>query len=244
LDNVHKYIYEIMLMTRAILQHLTQRMREIEAGARAPAPTPSSAALPALEAVLPDGLPGGSLVEVLCEADGGGAGTLALLLAKQACAERDVLVVADRRRCFYPPAAARLGIDLQRTLILHGPRPESLLAALVQALRCPAVGAALGSFTRLSAAQYRALQLAAEAGGGVGILCLPASARNAPSFAAVRLFVTPVASGHASRRINVEVMRRRGGKAGHSFLLEIDHETGDVRLPPLLAAPALAACSA
>jgi protein ImuA len=229
-------------MDSELLQQLAQRIRDIEANEGPPGPSALATAIPALEAVLPDGLPGGSLVEVLSATEGGGAWTLALLLAKQACAERKILVLADEQRCFYPPAAARLGIDLQRTLVLRAPQKnvkDWSVASLVQSLRCPAVGAALGRFARLSSVAYRGLQLAAEAGGGVGFLVLPASARGAPSFAAVRLLVTPIASRQASRRIQVEVVRVRGGKAGQSFLLEIDHETGPVRLPAPLAAPTL-----
>jgi protein ImuA len=108
----------------------------------------------------------------------------------------------------------------------------------VQSLRCPAIGAVISRFERLTAAEYRSLQLAAQTGGGIGLLLLPASARASPSFAAVRLRVTPVASGHADRWIEIEVVRVRGGKAGESFVLEIDHETGDVRVPAGLASAA------
>jgi protein ImuA len=229
-------------MDSELFQQLAQRIRDIEANEGASESSTMTTAIPALEAVLPGGLPGGALVEVLSAAEGGGAWTLALLLAKQACAERKILVLADEQRSFYPPAAARLGIDLQRTLVLRPPQKnvkDWSVASLVQSLRCPAVGAALGRFARLSSAAYRGLQLAAETGGGVGFLVLPASARGAPSFAAVRLLVTPIASRQARRRIQIEVVRVRGQKAGQSFLLEIDHETDPVRLSAPLAAPTL-----
>ena len=220
----------------ARVRELARRINEIEANER-------PGVQPTIPVPLPlpgGGLPGGALVEVLSAAEGGGAWTLALLLAKAACAEHKMLIIADGRRCFYPPAASALGVDLQRTLILQA-QPDPLrgsarqINALVQSLRCPAVGAAIGRFERLTSAEYRSLQLAAETGGGVGFLVRPASA-GAPSFAAVRLLVTPIASGQASRRIEVEVLRVRGGKAGQRFVLAIDHETGHVRVPAGVAA--------
>lgn len=221
-------------MSRELLNHLTRRIREIEANER-----PSVQAIP-LAIPLPGGLPAGALVEVLSATEGSGAWTLALLLAKAACAERKMLVIADGQRCFYPPAAAGLGIDLQRTLILR----SNASAMLVQSLRCPAIGAVIGRFERLSSAEYRALQLAAETGGGVGFLLRPVSALGAPSFAAVRLLVTPRSSPLASRRIEVEVLRVRGSKEGQRIVLEIDHETGAVRVPAVVAAATPVACSA
>lgn len=216
------------------LAELARRIQEIEATAR-----PTGGATIALPIPLRDGLPAGSLVEVLATADGGGAWTLALVLA-QAAAQGKFLVVADHEHSFYPPAAAALGVDLQRTLILRahsGPSRGSArqINALVQALRCPAVGAVIGRFERLSTAEYRSLQLAAETEGGAGFLVRPASV-SAPSFAALRLFITPRPSPRAARLFDIEVLRERGGKAGRRFVLEIDHETGHVRLPAGLAA--------
>ncbi len=301
-------------MNRETVADLAQRIHEIEASERPLVQT--TIPFPPLADALPGGgLPSGSLVEIMSALDGDGAWTFALLLARCACAERKTFVVADTQRTFYPPAAARLGIDLQRTLILRPAftlagsasdglgrpslaRPANVkkgkngVAAFVQSLRCPAVGAVLGRFERLTAAEYRTLQLAAQTGGGVGFLLRPISARGDPSFADVRLRMLPSPSvlrgrgaggegaalattslfpvcseettsldasspsppvplplstggeGRNTRRIQVEVLRARGGKAGRTLVLEIDHETGDVRLLPRLADAAPPACSA
>ena len=53
----------------------------------------------------------------------------------------EVLVIADARRCFYPPALCGLGYDLRRLLFLRASRQEGLQSAVVQCLACPAVGA-------------------------------------------------------------------------------------------------------
>jgi protein ImuA len=238
-------------MNQQLLNHLAKRIGEIEANDRPLVRTAVPLAITGLVDALPDGgLSAGSLVELLSAAEGAGAWTLALVLGKQACGERKILVVADERRCFYPPAACKLGIDLRRTLVIRPRERASSLAALVQSLRCAAVGAVIGSFERLNAVEYRSLQLAAEAGGGVGFVVRPAPVRNGTCFAAVRLLVTPLplssreerpARSESCRHIQVEVVRLRGGKAGRTFVLEIDHETGHVRVPaPLAAAKAVA----
>lgn len=227
-------------MTTALLKRLARRIEEIQASERPFARGAVRLDMPALEDVFPDRcLPAGALVELLPAARGSGAWTLALLMAQRAC-ERKLLVIADAERSFYPPAVARLGIDLGRTLVIRTPVRAHVLAALVQSLRSAAVGAVIGSFERLNATEYRRLQLAAEAAGSVGFLLRPATVRNAPSFAAVRLLITPMTSTSTRQRIQVEVLRLRGARSGSSFLLEIDHETGHVCVPAPLA-PAVAA---
>ena len=113
---------------------------------------------------------------------------------------------------------------------------SSLFAAIAQSLRCPAVGAVMGWFDNLPSLDFRRLQLAAEAGGGLGLLLRPASALPAPSFAAARLLVTPVASGKEDvRRMHIEAVRMRG-RTGQTVIVEVNDETGHVHLPARLAA--------
>jgi protein ImuA len=231
-------------MASALLNDLTRRIGEIEASERPCAAAAIPLASSPLAEVFPDkSLPVGCVMELLAATEGAGTWTLALLLAKLACGERKLLIVADGQERFFPPAAFRLGIDLHRVLFLRTPQPRNALAALVQSLRCPAVGCVIGNFERLTSVECRRLQLAAERGGGVGLILRPLAALRSPSFAAARFLVRPVSSLASRRRVQIEVIRARGGKAGRSFLLEIDHETGHVCLPSPLAAPATAACS-
>jgi protein ImuA len=255
-------------MTSIILRNLAQRIRDIEVGEHQPREVMSPLVIPGLAEALPDRqIAAGSLVELLSVAEGAGTWTLALIMAKHACGEKKALVIADAPRCFYPPAAARLGVDLSRTIVIRPKLQPQALAALVQSLRSSAVGAAIGTLDGLSAIQFRRLQLAAETGGGVGFLLRPASALRQPSFAAVRLLVAPVSTppgppfarggereygpplgrggeGGWRRRVQVEVVRFRGGKSGQSFLLEIDDEEGHVHLLPPLASAKVVARSA
>jgi hypothetical protein len=183
-------------------------------------------------------LPSGSLVEFLSAADGSGAWTLALLMANQACGERKALVVADVQRGLYPPAVVRLGLNLDRLIVVHPKTQRELCTAAEQSLRCAAVGAVVGWCYQLPAPDYRRLQLAAEAGGGVGFFLQPARALRAPSFASLRLLVAPEPAGEPARRLKVEVVRCRSGEVGRFVILEVDGETGDVRLPAAVVPPA------
>jgi protein ImuA len=92
---------------------------------------------------------------------------------------------------FYPPAAAAWGIDLSRLIILRPANEADALWALDQALRCPGVGAVLGSCDRLDVRDFRRLQLAAETGGTLGLLLRPDHLRGQPTWADVQWRVSP-----------------------------------------------------
>jgi protein ImuA len=159
--------------------------------------------------------------------------------------ERDqtALVVIDPCGEFYPPAAIACGIDLARLILVQpGNRPDRDWA-LDQTLRSAGVGAVWCWLDEADSRSLRRWQLAAEAGGAVGLLLRPESAREEPSFADVRLLVESAGLGLSlgkvggPRRVRVEVLRARGTSGGGSVTLEIDDETGDVRLAAELADP-------
>jgi protein ImuA len=245
-----------MSSTRSeVLRALAQRIQEIEGNVPSRRQPPLSLGIGPVDALLPNGcLPAGSLVELLSTADGAGAWTLSLLMAKHVCGEWKVLVLVDGERCFYPPGAAQLGIDLERSLVVRPRTRRDCLLATNQALRCRGVGAVVGWHDQLRTLDARRLQAAAEAGGGVGFVLRPAQALQAPSFANLRLVITPLAvgsdpiyrvgaarpdkSGHYERQIRVDVVRCRGGRDGRSVLLEIGNEPGDVRALSEVAPPA------
>src|SRR5207249_1094082 len=95
----------------------------------------------------------------------------------------DYLVVLDSKREFYPPAAAGLGVPLERTILVQPASASDALWALEQALRCRAVAVALAWIDALHDRAFRRLQLAAEAGGSLGFLLRPAACRAEPSWA-------------------------------------------------------------
>jgi protein ImuA len=212
-----------------------------------------SSGLEILDRLLPDaGFRSGTLIEWIAEK--GSADQLALLAARSALGEDRVLIVIDDEESLYPPAAAALGIDLQR-LILVRPgkvarrgagaetkkRPASAgvktasvetLWALEQALASRGVAVTFCRLEKLYARVFRRLQLSAERGGGLGFLIRPPTARGEPSWSDVRLGVEAMGEGDSSsaRRWRVEVLRCRRGAAGERFaLLEYDDATNTVR---------------
>ena len=185
-------------------------------------------------------LPGGSLrygmlAEWLSGLARSGAATLSLLAAREACRPGGVLVVIDRQQMFYPPAAAAWGIDLNRLIIVRPRSARDELWAAVQALHSPAVAALWAMIDRLDARAFRRLQLAAEAGRTLGLLLRPAYVRGQPSWADVRLEVSPLSvvrrplhwhhgprTTDHGRFVQVRVLRIRNGRAGNCTKLQID----------------------
>ena len=194
--------------------------------------SPISSGCQALDRLLPGGgLPRGALVECLeDEAGAGGAGTLALILARQAAVEGGAIVILDPRHSFYPPAAAVLGIDLDELLVIRSSQARDQLWALDQCLRCPAVAAVWAPLEQLSPRDFRRLQLAAECGGGLGVLVRGSAARKQPSWSELQLWIHPQACGaedlRTGRRLRVELARCRQARSGGMIELEIDAVTG------------------
>ena len=229
---------------------LADRMRALETSFRPCEPRTIPLGSGDLGELFPEGLFAGSLLELLSRVPGAGAWTLAMVLAKYACGERKPLFIADPERSFYPPAAHKFGLDPGRTIIVRPKKAADSLLALGQALRCSAIGMAIGAFERLHDRDARRLQLAAEAGGTIGVLVRPASALNAPSFANVRLLMGPLPSARGRRRVQLQVVRYRQAACGFALAdeqsatrefnmsakpqaalsLEIDDATGHVRV--------------
>lgn len=151
----------------------------------------SSTGSSALDQLLPaGGLLRGTLVEWLSPHAGAGAGLLAWIAALEACRHDDgVLVVMDRKRRFYPPAAKRWGMNASRLMVLQPLTEADELWAMDQVLRSPAVAAVWAEFDQVSERAFRRWQLAAEEGGALGMLVRPASAARQPSWSDVQWWV-------------------------------------------------------
>lgn len=197
-----------------------------------------STGIPALDELLPGGgIESGSLVEWLVPGDGSGASVLALQCLRPVVERQRAWAVIDPAGEFYPPAAQGWGAPLDRLLWL---RPESVADVAwtaEQCLRCPAVGI---TWFRADSLPDRVLQrwkIAAEAGGGIGVLFRPARVARSPSWADVRWLVRPqpaVTSG--TRRLRIELLFCRGAcHRGASVELEVCNATSDVCVVPAVA---------
>ncbi len=198
------------------------------------------------------GYESGSIIEYLQNSAGSGATTLALNAAREALAATDrFCVVIDWRQQFYPPAAAALGLDLKRLVIV---RPQSLadrLWAIDQALRSPSIIAVIAEVEQLDDRAARRLQLAAESGGSLGLLVRNVHQRHQPSWAEIQWLVRPISRPtthsptiHAAvpaphRQLQLELLRVRGGHSGSRVHLQVNALNGRIE-PATAAATALA----
>ena len=228
-----------------LVEALREQIARLEHSRRQGDAMPVSSGCEGLDRLLPDrGFHRGTLVEWLVAGAGSGGETLALIAAREACQDGGVLVVLDEAKQLYPPAAARLGIDLDQMIVVQAANAADNLWALDQALRCPAVAAVLAWPKRLDGRTFRRLQLAAEQGGSLGVLIRPESAEREPSWADVRLRIEPLpvpASAAlppaAGRRLRIQLLRTRGGTGDRSAEVEIDDEATPVHLASRLAGP-------
>jgi protein ImuA len=184
------------------------------------------------------GFPRGALVEWFGVQAGGGAGTLALQVAREACASGGWLVVIDSERNFYPPAALAHRIDLHRLIVLRPANRQDLYWSVQQALACPAVGAVWGALDSIDEIAFRRFQLAAESSGCLGMFLRPAAARGLPSWSELQLGVEPQRSGGLSephlrplamsRRFHVTMLRGRQTFQRRRIGLELNELTGRI----------------
>jgi protein ImuA len=188
------------------------------------------------------GLRPGGIVEWLAAAPGAGAVASAIQTMPRHGAAGRILAIVDSARECHAPALAGWGFAPSRTLLVCPRTRQEACWSIEQCLRCPGVSAVWawvdGQFpTRV----HRRWQLAAEAGGGVGMFFRPETARREPAWADLRLLVTPLA-GHQgeARRVRIDVLYHRGGLGGTAWVWEIDHAAGVVRLVPEVADPAAA----
>ncbi|MCE5267685.1 MAG: hypothetical protein LLG00_07350 [Planctomycetaceae bacterium] len=235
------------------LEELRERVAQLEAPRRCQ-DSPVGSGCEAVDKLLPDGgFRRGSLVEWLAADEGIGASTLALLAAREACQDGGMLAVLDARGEFCPTAVVRLGIGTEQLLVIRPQGTADHDWAVDQVLHSPAIGAALVWPRKADVRTLRRWQLAAEAGGTLGLLLRPEAARSEPSWADVRLLVECVADGQGElpiaetslasnpwhtdiagrerRFLRITLLRCRGATAGRCVEVELDDET--YRVHPL-----------
>jgi protein ImuA len=163
------------------------------------------------------------------------ASLLVQITAQKMPAAPRFTVWCDPFGSFYPPAVQELGLDLSRLYLLR-PRSElDEIAMIGECLVCQSVGAVVAPLGRLTQVQARRLQLAAERGGGVGILIRPAGQISSIYAAASRWLVSPAPGERTLQRWKVELLHGRGGQVGQSVYLEYCRETHTLHTSSQLA---------
>ena len=196
-----------------------------------------STGYPPLDACLPGGgWPVGALTELIHDRPGIGELTLLAPALSRLAAEKKAiaLIGAPYRAC--APAWARLGVPLDRLLLVQARDAADRSWAAEQALRSGAFGAALLWLRMAGERELRRLQLAAEQGGALAFLFRPASALAQPSPAALRLKLSP--------GLGIDIVKSRGGSP-RSLQLDLPdrprrsaRSVSHVVAMPLPAAPA------
>ena len=222
----------IITSHRGLLQTLS------DGAGTAPAKRNFMTGLPALDALPPgSAFARGAVHEALSDArHGPPPRSFALLLARAALDPDDaagLVVWSDPHADLYAPAVAAGGVPLDRLLLLRPPSPREEVWAIAECLRCPAVVAVVAAVPKLTRVEARRLQLAAERGGGVGLLLRPHSADVYA--AATRWRVDPAPGDAETQRWQVQLVHGHGGRVGQSVLLEVSRETSAVRAVEQLA---------
>jgi hypothetical protein len=148
---------------------------------------------------------------------GAGGGWLAFAAAWGACGSDRMLVVLDREGSwserFYPPAAAALGVDLSRMLVLRPSCEQDAIWCMDQALRCRGVGAVWAEWNFLDDRVFRRLQLAAEHGHALGMLVRSIAHRGRPSWAHVQLLVESAPNRRQKHALHGDALADRSARS-------------------------------
>lgn len=170
---------------------------------------------PAIDQALPGGgLARAGLHEVLAADPGAATGFCALLLARSLAGHGGAALWIAAEPDAWPQGLARFGLGPADLVLVHARRPADALWAMEEALRCPGVAGALLVGPSLDLTSARRLQLAAEAGGALGLL-LREDADPASTTAALTRWRVASAPGAGDPRWELELLRCRGGKPRH-----------------------------
>ena len=132
------------------------------------------------------------------------------------------IVWCDPRDELYPPALGSLGIPLEQLFVLKSKTPQDELWAIAQCLACKAIGATIAAPQRLTRIHARRLQLAAERGGGVGLILRPHDPRitGKEHAAATRWLVEPAPGERTIQRWKIQLIHGHGGLTHKPVYLE------------------------
>lgn len=244
-----------------LLAALKTRLRSLETAGGGGPVLPFG--VPAIDARLPGGgLPRIGVHEVIA-APGPGAGFAAALAGRIARLEGAHLesggpvLWITRQAELYGPGLAAFGLAPERLIVVQAGHETDVLWALEEGLRTHGLAAVVGELHGLDLTAGRRLQLAAEAGGGTGLVLRPQETTGGAGAACSRWRVQARPSGHGSKgggwtcwRLALE--RCRGGVEPADWIVEwndatgdfaVSAETGDRPAEPARA-PALAATAA
>ncbi len=182
---------------------LRERLRGLLARAAPSSPSGVVPLAPGIDAALPGGgLARGAIHEILAAEPGASTAFCGHVLGR--CGGPVAWIIPEAEAADdlpWPPGLARLGLAPEALILLAAKGRDALWAA-EQALRCPALAAVAAVLPGLGLAAARRLQLAAEAGGTLGLLLRPDTDRPGPTASRTRWHVAPLpGEGGATHRL-------------------------------------------
>lgn len=179
-----------------------------------PAAAVASTRIEALDRALLGGWPVGALTQIVGTEAGLGFSLIIPALAAFTAAGRAVALVAPPYLP-YAPALASRGVDLEHLLWVR-PQDAGQAQWAAEQIAHSGLFAALACWGALDGTAERRLQLAADAAQCLAFCFRTGRAGHTDghSHAAVRLAVAPAADA----QLRVEVLKCRGGRAGHGLL--------------------------
>jgi protein ImuA len=183
--------------------------------------------LEAVDRLLPGGCWGrGVIHEILWTAKQSRPLFFAAWLARAAMGQEargGSVVWCDPRGEIYPPALASAGMPLERLFLLRPKSSEEEIWALGECLGCKGVAVTLAQPPMLSRIAARRLQLAAERGGGVGLLLRP-QVGCIHHAAATRWLVEPARGERTVQRWKIQLIHGHGGLLHRPVYLEYSRD--------------------
>jgi protein ImuA len=193
-----------------------ERLRALIARGEDPRPAgPAIPLAPPIDAALPGGgLARGAIHELLATDPGAATALAALILAR--AGTPTVWIEPNPDPC--PAGLAPFGLDPAALIVVRADGTDALWAA-EESLRAPAIAGVLATLPRLDLATGRRLQLAAEAGGTLGLILRPDTANPPPSAARTRWRVTALPAPGPAHLVGpphwrLELLRARGAPPG------------------------------
>lgn len=198
----------------AVLAALRVRLARMEQAGPMGGEAASAISLcPEIDLHLPGGgLPRAALHDILSDGTGAASGLAALLMARSGGTVFWIATDPDP----LPPGWAGFGLAPSRLILARPSARQDALWLAEEALRCPAISAVLLMGEQPDATAMRRLQLAAETGGGVGLLLRGSEEDEGPSLAATRWRATGRAGGSmhdlGDPQWTLELLRCRAGR--------------------------------
>lgn len=233
--------------SHATVAELRARIERLQGG-RAAGRSTLPFGLPAIDSVLPGG---GLVLGALHEVAGGGNGAIdgaavALFAAGIAGRTQGKVLWCVARQDLFAPALAQAGLAPSRVIYVEARDEQGVLACFEEGLRHGGLGAVVGEVARLSMTASRRLQLAAEAGGSLGLAIrrwrrqTEAADFGQPTASVTRWRVSTLPSvplpvpGVGRARWLLELIRCRAGESA-DFEVEACDAKGRLALPAHLA---------